>query len=164
MVHLERRFQQVYAAEPSVEDTIGILRGLKERYEVHHGRLCGIDLLETALEGGVLFDLLAVLIQRGCTDEAQLTAEGYLTAAGGSGNVGNPRWPPYPRRAGMGERPAPAATPLPLTANPSQPVLRRTRTMAELNDLPLRDELRGKSAYGAPQRKIGEFSHGSSSP
>jgi len=34
---LERRFQQVYVAEPSVEDTIGILRGLKERYEVHHG-------------------------------------------------------------------------------------------------------------------------------
>ncbi|MCQ9336850.1 ATP-dependent chaperone ClpB [Corynebacterium phoceense] len=34
---LERRFQQVYAAEPSVEDTVGILRGLKERYEVHHG-------------------------------------------------------------------------------------------------------------------------------
>jgi ATP-dependent Clp protease ATP-binding subunit ClpB len=34
---LERRFQQVYAAEPSVEDTIAILRGLKERYEVHHG-------------------------------------------------------------------------------------------------------------------------------
>ena len=34
---LERRFQQVYCAEPSVEDTIAILRGLKERYEVHHG-------------------------------------------------------------------------------------------------------------------------------
>lgn len=34
---LERRFQQVYVAEPSVEDTIAILRGLKERYEVHHG-------------------------------------------------------------------------------------------------------------------------------
>ncbi|MDO4760606.1 MAG: ATP-dependent chaperone ClpB [Corynebacterium sp.] len=34
---LERRFQQVFAAEPSVEDAIGILRGLKERYEVHHG-------------------------------------------------------------------------------------------------------------------------------
>ena len=34
---LERRFQQVYVAEPSVEDTVGILRGLKERYEVHHG-------------------------------------------------------------------------------------------------------------------------------
>jgi len=34
---LERRFQQVYTAEPSVEDTIAILRGLKERYEGHHG-------------------------------------------------------------------------------------------------------------------------------
>ncbi|MBA2378568.1 MAG: AAA family ATPase, partial [Blastocatellia bacterium] len=34
---LERRFQQVYIGEPSVEDTIAILRGLKERYEVHHG-------------------------------------------------------------------------------------------------------------------------------
>jgi len=34
---LERRFQPVYVGEPSVEETIGILRGLKERYEVHHG-------------------------------------------------------------------------------------------------------------------------------
>uniref|UniRef100_B8HLU8 Chaperone protein ClpB n=1 Tax=Cyanothece sp. (strain PCC 7425 / ATCC 29141) TaxID=395961 RepID=B8HLU8_CYAP4 len=34
---LERRFQQVYIDQPSVEDTISILRGLKERYEVHHG-------------------------------------------------------------------------------------------------------------------------------
>ncbi len=34
---LERRFQPVHVAEPSVPDTIGILRGLKERYEVHHG-------------------------------------------------------------------------------------------------------------------------------
>jgi len=34
---LERRFQPVLVAEPSVEDTIAILRGLKERYEVHHG-------------------------------------------------------------------------------------------------------------------------------
>jgi len=34
---LERRFQQVLVDEPSVEDTIAILRGLKERYEVHHG-------------------------------------------------------------------------------------------------------------------------------
>jgi len=34
---LERRFQQVYVGPPSVEDTIAILRGLKERYEVHHG-------------------------------------------------------------------------------------------------------------------------------
>lgn len=42
---LERRFQQVYAAEPSVEDTIGILRGLKERYEVHHG----VRIMDSAL-------------------------------------------------------------------------------------------------------------------
>src|ERR1700732_5273400 len=34
---LERRFQQIYVGEPNVEDTISILRGLKERYEVHHG-------------------------------------------------------------------------------------------------------------------------------
>jgi ATP-dependent Clp protease ATP-binding subunit ClpB len=34
---LERRFQPVHVAEPSVSDTVGILRGLKERYEVHHG-------------------------------------------------------------------------------------------------------------------------------
>ena len=42
---LERRFQQVFAAEPSVEDTIGILRGLKERYEVHHG----VRIMDSAL-------------------------------------------------------------------------------------------------------------------
>ena len=34
---LERRFQPVYVGEPNVEDTIAILRGLKEKYEVHHG-------------------------------------------------------------------------------------------------------------------------------
>ncbi len=34
---LERRFQQVYVGEPSVQDSIAILRGLKERYEIHHG-------------------------------------------------------------------------------------------------------------------------------
>ncbi len=34
---LERRFQQVYTSEPSAEDTIAILRGIKDRYEVHHG-------------------------------------------------------------------------------------------------------------------------------
>jgi ATP-dependent Clp protease ATP-binding subunit ClpB len=34
---LERRFQPIYVDEPSVEDTVSILRGLKERYEVHHG-------------------------------------------------------------------------------------------------------------------------------
>src|SRR3546814_13274916 len=34
---LQRRFQPVFIAEPSVEDTISILRGLKEKYELHHG-------------------------------------------------------------------------------------------------------------------------------
>src|SRR5207302_3209339 len=34
---LKRRFQPIYVGEPSVEDTIAILRGLKEKYEVHHG-------------------------------------------------------------------------------------------------------------------------------
>ena len=34
---LERRFQQVMVREPSIEDTVSILRGLKERYELHHG-------------------------------------------------------------------------------------------------------------------------------
>lgn len=34
---LERRFQQVFCDQPSVEDTISILRGLRERYELHHG-------------------------------------------------------------------------------------------------------------------------------
>jgi ATP-dependent Clp protease ATP-binding subunit ClpB len=42
---LERRFQKVQVGEPSVEDTIAILRGLKERYEVHHG----IDITDGAL-------------------------------------------------------------------------------------------------------------------
>ena len=42
---LERRFQPVYVGEPTVEDTVAILRGLKERYEVHHG----IRIRDTAL-------------------------------------------------------------------------------------------------------------------
>jgi len=42
---LERRFQKVLVGEPSVEDTIAILRGLKERYEVHHG----VDITDGAL-------------------------------------------------------------------------------------------------------------------
>ena len=45
---LERRFQPVYVAPPSVEDTIAILRGLKERYEVHHGVRITDDSLITA--------------------------------------------------------------------------------------------------------------------
>jgi ATP-dependent Clp protease ATP-binding subunit ClpB len=42
---LERRFQQVFVDQPSVDDTISILRGLKERYEVHHG----VKILDSAL-------------------------------------------------------------------------------------------------------------------
>ncbi len=55
---LERRFQPVYVAEPSVEDTIAILRGLKERYEVHHG----VHITDSALVAA------AVLSNRYITD------------------------------------------------------------------------------------------------
>jgi ATP-dependent Clp protease ATP-binding subunit ClpB len=55
---LARRFQPVFAGEPSVEDTIGILRGLKERYEVHHG----IRIQDTAIVAA------AVLSNRYITD------------------------------------------------------------------------------------------------
>lgn len=50
---LERRFQQVFVDEPTVEETISILRGLKERYEVHHGVKIKDDALIAA---GVLSD------------------------------------------------------------------------------------------------------------
>ncbi|MEE9167584.1 MAG: AAA family ATPase [Candidatus Neomarinimicrobiota bacterium] len=47
---LERRFQQVYIAEPSVQDTITILRGIKDRYELHHGlRIKNAALISAAL-------------------------------------------------------------------------------------------------------------------
>ncbi|MFM7449579.1 MAG: ATP-dependent chaperone ClpB, partial [Leptolyngbyaceae cyanobacterium] len=46
---LERRFQQVFVDEPSVDDTISILRGLKERYEVHHG----VKITDSALVAAV---------------------------------------------------------------------------------------------------------------
>jgi ATP-dependent Clp protease ATP-binding subunit ClpB len=55
---LERRFQPIYVGEPSVEDTIGILRGLKEKYEVHHG----IRITDSALVAA------AVLSNRYITD------------------------------------------------------------------------------------------------
>ncbi|MFP3354470.1 type VI secretion system ATPase TssH, partial [Pseudoalteromonas sp. SIMBA_153] len=42
---LERRFQKVLVDEPTVEDTIAILRGLKERYELHHG----VDIQDSAI-------------------------------------------------------------------------------------------------------------------
>jgi len=47
---LERRFQPVLVDQPSVEDTIGILRGLKERYEVHHG----VRITDSALVGAAV--------------------------------------------------------------------------------------------------------------
>ena len=47
---LERRFQKVLVDEPSVEDTIAILRGLKERYEVHHG----VDITDPAIVAAAL--------------------------------------------------------------------------------------------------------------
>src|SRR5437870_3536330 len=55
---LERRFQPVFVGEPSVEDTIAILRGLKERYEVHHG----VRITDSALVAA------AALSQRYITD------------------------------------------------------------------------------------------------
>jgi len=55
---LERRFQKVLVEEPSVEDTIAILRGLKERYEVHHG----VDITDPAIVSA------AVLSHRYITD------------------------------------------------------------------------------------------------
>ena len=55
---LERRFQKVLVDEPSVEDTIAILRGLKERYEVHHG----VEIIDPAIVAA------ATLSQRYITD------------------------------------------------------------------------------------------------
>ncbi len=57
---LERRFQMVFVDEPSVEETISILRGLKERYEVHHG----VRIKDSALVGA------AVLSHRYITDRS----------------------------------------------------------------------------------------------
>ncbi len=47
---LERRFQQVYCAEPNVEDTIAILRGLRDKYEIHHGVKINDEALVAAAE------------------------------------------------------------------------------------------------------------------
>lgn len=47
---LERRFQQVYCAEPTVEDTIAILRGLRDKYEIHHGVKINDEALVEAAE------------------------------------------------------------------------------------------------------------------
>ncbi len=56
---LERRFQPVFVGEPSVKDTISILRGLKERYEVHHGvRIKDSALVEAASKLRIEIDSL----------------------------------------------------------------------------------------------------------
>ena len=55
---LERRFQTVFVDQPTVEDTISILRGLRERYELHHG----VRIKDTALVAA------AVLSNRYITD------------------------------------------------------------------------------------------------
>lgn len=55
---LERRFQKVLIEEPNVEDTIAILRGLKERYEMHHG----VDITDPAIN--CCSDLITSLYQR----------------------------------------------------------------------------------------------------
>ncbi|SFV59079.1 ClpB protein [hydrothermal vent metagenome] len=55
---LERRFQKVLVNEPNIEDTVAILRGLKERYEIHHG----VDITDTAIISA------ATLSQRYITD------------------------------------------------------------------------------------------------
>ena len=47
---LERRFQPIYVAEPSIEDTISILRGIKEKYEVHHGVKIKDEAIKAAAE------------------------------------------------------------------------------------------------------------------
>ncbi len=47
---LERRFQPIYVAEPSIEDTLSILRGIKEKYELHHGVKIKDAALKTAVE------------------------------------------------------------------------------------------------------------------
>ena len=59
---LERRFQQVYVGEPSVEETISILRGLKEKYEVHHGVKINIHASGSAALGSLVNLVYAKII------------------------------------------------------------------------------------------------------
>lgn len=55
---LERRFQKVLVKEPTVEDTISILRGLKERFEIHHG----VNIHDNALVVTLLYPIAILLI------------------------------------------------------------------------------------------------------
>ena len=55
---LERRFQQVLVQEPDVRDTISILRGLKERFEIHHG----VRIHDRALVAAAIFPIVILQI------------------------------------------------------------------------------------------------------
>jgi ATP-dependent Clp protease ATP-binding subunit ClpB len=83
---LERRFQKVLVDEPSVEDTIAILRGLKERYEVHHG----VDITDPAIVAA------ATLSQRYITDR-QLPGQGHRPDRRGGERASAWRSTPSPR-------------------------------------------------------------------
>ena len=72
---LERRFQQVFVDQPTVEDTISILRGLRERYELHHG----VRISDSALvEAAVLSD--HYISGRFLPDKGKTDAHRYITA------------------------------------------------------------------------------------
>ena len=126
---LERRFQQVLVGEPTVEDTIGILRGLKERYEVHHGvRITDAALVAAAtlsdryITARFLPDKAIDLV-----DEAALAAaHGDRLPAGGDRRGGARGAPPGDRGdgAGQGVRPGLGASGSPRCA-PSWPIAAR---------------------------------------
>ena len=72
---LERRFQPVYVAEPSVDDTIAILRGLRDRYEAHHGvriqdaaLIAAAQLSKRYVQGRFLPDKAVDLVDEACAD------------------------------------------------------------------------------------------------
>ena len=107
---LERRFQPVLVEEPSVEDTIGILRGLKERYEVHHGvriqdpaLVAAAVLSDRYVTGRFLPDKAIDLI-----DEAAVAAAHRDRLDAGRDRRGRAAHPPArdrEGRAGEGDRP-----------------------------------------------------------
>ena len=110
---LERRFQQVFVGQPSVEDTIAILRGLKERYEVHHGvRIQDAALVAAAvlsdryLTGRFLPDKAIDLVDeagsRSCASRSTRCPPRSTSSSGASASSRSSgwRWPrrPTPRR------------------------------------------------------------------
>jgi ATP-dependent Clp protease ATP-binding subunit ClpB len=116
---LERRFQQVFVGEPSVEDTIAILRGLKERYEVHHGvRIQDAALVAAAvlsdryLTGRFLPDKAIDLVDEAASSCASRSTpcpprSTWSSAASASSRSRRWRWPRRPtRRPGAARRPS----------------------------------------------------------